>query len=64
MFVRNRMPEVVKLRCNACQDFLRMVIIPEWRSHVYEAAQTNITGKYRDKYVAAYDKMREKGVEK
>ena len=64
MFVRNRMPEVVKLRCNACQDFLRMVIIPEWRGHVYEAAQTNITGKYRDKYVAVYDKMREKGLEK
>lgn len=65
MNVRNRMADVVKLRCNACQDFLKMVIVDGWQHKLYEKAKKEVetNGKFRDKYIAAYEKMRDIGVE-
>ena len=39
MEIRNRMPDVVKLRCNACQEFLKMVIKPNWQQRLYDIAK-------------------------
>ncbi len=64
MNARNRMAEVVKLRCNACQDFLKMVIVPDWQSRLYASAQLGIqTPHLKDKYTPIYEKMRDNGVE-
>ena len=37
MDVRNRMADVVKLRCNACQDFLRMILKEGWQQELYKS---------------------------
>lgn len=42
MEIRNRMPDVVKLRCNACQEFLKMVIKPNWQQRLYDIAKEAI----------------------
>lgn len=65
MEIRNRMADVKKLICNACQDFLKMIISPGWEKIVYQQAENEVNnnGKYRDKYIAAYSKMREVGFE-
>ena len=39
MEIRNRMPDVVKLRCNACQEFLKMVIKHNWQQRLYDIAK-------------------------
>ena len=65
MEIRNRMADVKKLICNACQDFLKMVISPGWEKIVYQKAENEVNnnGRYKDKYIAAYSKMREVGFE-
>ena len=65
MDVRNRMADVIKLRCNACQDFLKMIIADGWQQFIYSKAKNEIdnNGRYKDKYISAYEKMREIGVE-
>lgn len=65
MDVRNRMADVVKLRCNACQDFLRMILKTGWQQLLYNKAQYEVFNKtrYKDKYVATYEKMRDGGVD-
>lgn len=64
MEVRNRMADVVKLRCNACQDFLKMVIRPDWQTELYAIAKNAIdSNKFADNYIAAYEKMRDVGIE-
>ena len=64
MEVRNRMADVVKLRCNACQDFLKMVIQPNWQAELYAIAKNAIdSNKFADNYIAAYEKMRDVGIE-
>ena len=64
MDVRNRMADVVKLRCNACQDFLKMIIADNWQQFVYNKAKREVetNGRYKDKYISAYEKMREIGI--
>ena len=66
MDVRNRMADVVKLRCNACQDFLKMIIADNWQQFIYDKAkrEVEINGRYRDKYIPTYEKMREVGIDK
>ena len=66
MNVRNRMADVVKLRCNACQDFLKLIIHDGWQQVIYSKAKDEVTtnGRYKDKYISAYEKMRDSGVEK
>lgn len=65
MDVRNRMADVVKLRCNACQDFLKLVIRQGWQQKLYDKAEKAVirNEKYKDKYIAAYEKMRDTGIE-
>lgn len=64
MEVRNRMADVVKLRCNACQVFLKMVIRPDWQTELYAIAKNAIdSNKFADNYIAAYEKMRDVGIE-
>jgi len=65
MNIRNRMADVVKLRCNICQDLLSLIIKPSWRQIIFEIAKDQIDNKkaYKDKYISAYDKMRDKGLE-
>jgi len=64
MNVRNRMPDVVKLRCSACQDFLEMVINPGWKEKLYSIAKDAVENNcYADNYIAAYEKMRDLGVQ-
>ena len=65
MDARNRMADVVKLRCNACQDFLKLIISDNWQQFVYNKAQREIqdNGRYKEKYLSAYEKMREIGID-
>lgn len=65
MNVRNRMANVVKLRCNACQDFLKLIIHDGWQQIIYNKAKNEVTtnGRYKDKYISAYEKMRDIGIE-
>lgn len=64
MNIRNRMSDVVKLRCNACQDFLSLVIKPGWQPKLYEIAKDAVeNSRFADKYISAYEKMRDVGVE-
>lgn len=65
MDVRNRMADVVKLRCNACQDFLKMTIAKDWQSVVYDKAMSEYKNNTRlkDKFIPAYEKMRDVGIE-
>lgn len=65
MDVRNRMADVIKLRCNVCQDFLKLIITDNWQQFIYEKAKKEIdnNGRYKDKYISAYEKMREIGID-
>lgn len=58
--IRNRMNDVEKLRCNACQDFLKMIIIKNWQNELYTLASSN---KDEMVYRAVYQKMRASGIE-
>ena len=63
MEIRNRMSDVVKLRCNACQDFLKMAIKPGWQKEIYDIAKDAIEhNKYADNCRPAYEKMRDIGI--
>ncbi len=64
MNVRNRMTDVNKLRCNVCQDFLKMYLTDGWQHKLYAKAQSEVqSGKRRDKYIATYEKMRDCGID-
>ena len=60
MDVRNRMADVVKLRCNVCQDFLRMILEEGWQKELYKKADYEVTNSthFKDKYIATYEQMR------
>lgn len=64
MNIRNRMADVVKLRCNACQDFIRLYLKDGWQEQLYRKAEYEVRNstKFRDKYVATYEKMRDIGI--
>lgn len=63
MEVRNRMEDVVKLRCNVCQDFLRMKFSSGWQQLLYKECQIYKTGRFKGNYKPTYEKMREIGEE-
>lgn len=65
MNVRNRMADVIKLRCNACQDFLKLLLNDNWQQELYELAQKEVTNNtfQKNRYIAAYEKMRDIGFE-
>lgn len=55
MNIRNRMDDVVSLRCHACQDLLKMIIQPGWQEKLWEE-----TG---EKYAAIHEEMCNHGVD-
>lgn len=62
MHIRNRVNDIKKLRCNACQDYLKLIAVEEWKNQLYE--KTKISVKYLPaKYEHAYKDMRQKGIE-
>lgn len=65
MNIRNRMADVEKLRCNICQDFLKLIIQPGWQQVLYDKAKKEVdtNSKFKDKYIAAYRKMRDIGID-
>lgn len=65
MNIRNRMADVEKLRCNICQDFLKLIIQPGWQQVLYNKAKEEVdkNSKFKDKYIAAYRKMRDIGID-
>ncbi len=65
MDARNRIADVTSLRCHLCQDFLKLVISDGWQRYLYTRAENEVTtnGRYKGNYKAAYEKMRDVGVE-
>lgn len=63
MDVRNRMADVVKLRCNVCQDFLKLVVVDDWKDRLYTRAEQQVKNnlRYKDNYKPIYNKMRDMG---
>lgn len=65
MHVRNRLADVKKLRTNICQDFLKLIIKPNWKKILYEKAKYIVENRKKgaDKYNEFYNKMRNIGYE-
>lgn len=65
MKARNRMADVIKLRSNACQDYLKMIITDGWQRSLYDRAKDKIEKdeRHKEKYIPAFTTMRAKGVE-
>ena len=65
MELHYRQKDVDKLVCNAAQDFLKMLLKQGWQNKLYtiakEAKENN--RKYKDKYIHAYETMRDYGIE-
>lgn len=60
MDIRNRTNDVVALRCHVCQDFLKLVLVPDWKSKLYQKAKYAVeNNSHRDNYIEAYNKMRD-----
>ena len=54
MHIRNRINDIKKLRCNACQDYLKLVAIEGWKTAL---RKTQMSVKYwPGKYEHAYKK--------
>ena len=65
MDIRNRMNDIVALRCHVCQAFLKMVLVPDWKEKLYRETQNAVErNSYKDNYIEAYNKMRDLGLEK
>ena len=65
MDIRNRMNDIVALRCHVCQAFLKMVLVPDWKEKLYREAQNAVErNSYKDNYIEAYNKMRDLGLGK
>lgn len=64
MDIRNRTNDVVALRCHVCQDFLRLVLVPDWKDKLYQKAKYAVdNNSHRDNYIEAYNKMRDMGLD-
>lgn len=60
MDIRNRTNDVIALRCHVCQDFLKLVLVPDWKSKLYQKAKYAVeNNSHRDNYIEAYNKMRD-----
>ena len=59
MDARNRRADVIKLRGNIVQDFLRMIIIPDWQKKLFSKTENEVNndGKYKNACIAAYEIM-------
>lgn len=63
MKILNRLPDVKKLESNILQDYLKLVIKPQWAEELYEIAKRKVNGQYKASYQPIYKRMRDKGVE-
>ncbi len=66
MDIRNRMDDVITMRCHVCQEYLSMKIKKtNWQNVLYKIAKNAIDKKlsYATSYVSAYEKMRDYGIE-
>lgn len=67
MDIRNRMDDVVTMRCHVCQEYLSLKIkTTDWQKKLYKKAKCTIDNKliYASSYASAYEKMRDYGIEK
>lgn len=63
MELRYRQKAVEELVCNAAQDCLKMMLQQGWQNKMNKYAETAIEGKHKDKYIQAYNTMRDYGIE-
>ncbi len=65
MNARNRNADVVKLRSNACQDLLKMIVKPNWKEELINIINYEVdsNGKYKEKYINEYHKIHNYGAE-
>ncbi len=63
MKIRNRTADVVELRCHICQDFMKMIVVDNWRTMLYPFVQREITGRNKNNYIEQYKVIRQKGID-
>lgn len=64
MNARDGLTKISVLRTHALQDFLKLILPEDWRQHLYEKAKYAVeNNSYKESYIAAYEKMREVGIE-
>lgn len=61
MDIRNRMATIKKLRTNACQDYLNLVLVCNWKDELETVIENEIKTKYANTYIPTRRIMREKG---
>lgn len=61
MDIRNRMATIKKLRTNACQDYLNLVLVHNWKDVLETVIENEINTKYANTYIPTRRIMREKG---
>lgn len=65
MHIMNRTADITKLRCLACQDFLKMIVVEGWKELWYEVVNSYMQKKqFTSIYRPAYDEMRNHGIDK
>lgn len=65
MDVRNRIADVIKLRCRVCQEFFSLILIPKWQDELYIKAKEEVFSNHKNnKYLPVYEKMRDIGATK
>ncbi len=64
MDIRNRLADVDGLRCKTLQDFLKMVIRPNWKEDLYKYVKVQVEqNQYLTTYKPMYSKMKDIGVD-
>ena len=61
MDIRNRMATIKKLRTNACQDFLSLVLVHNWKDVLETVIENETKKQYANTYIPTRRIMREKG---
>lgn len=63
MDIEHRMEDVDKLRCRLIQDFISLILVPDWKRLLFEKAD-NARGTYENNtYIPVYQKMRAYGID-
>ena len=65
MDIRNRMADVIKLRCNVCQEVFKLIVVDDWKDRLYDRAKQQVENniRHKDNYKPIYDKMRDVGTD-
>lgn len=64
MNARKKLTEISVLRTHALQAFLKMILPEDWKQSLYEKVKDEVeNGNHKESYRAAYEKMREVGVD-